>query len=155
MNTSRRDFIKIGILTAVVTGTNSIALGSSSAQSKIFADDLTSEFSGESFLNKTADDLRRYIGAEFIFLTIRGTISVVLSEVSEESKSIKTRRDFTRTMRGKRSAQNYVVSFEMPNDKFTQETYHLWHPDFGEFDIFLVPGKRGASFLLHGVINRL
>jgi hypothetical protein len=155
MNTSRRDFIKIGLLTAVVTGTNTIAPVSSSAQIKTFADDFTSEPSGDSFLNKTADDLRHYIGAEFLFLTIRGAISVVLSEVTEEPRSIKSRKDFIRPARGKSNVRNYVASFQMPNDKFSQETYRLRHPDFGEFDLFLVPGKRGASFLLHAVVNRL
>ena len=106
-------------------------------------------------MNKTADELRHYIGAEFLFLTIRGAIPVALSEVTEESKSIKSRKDFIRPSHGKSNARNYVVSFQMPDDKFSQETYRLWHPDFGEFDLFLVPGKRGATFPLHAVINRL
>jgi len=154
MNTSRRNFIKLGTISAAFIGTNLFAPVSSSAQKRWLADDsLPANLLQDPFLNKTGEDFRQYVGAEFMVLTAAGATSMILSEVTETSGSVKSSKGSGRS-RGRSGTQNFVLSFQLPTGGLPQETYRLWHSDFGQFDLFLVPGKRGDFFLLHAVINR-
>lgn len=158
MKISRRNFIKTGTLAVFVIGANLFKPTALPAQKRMSADDLN--LIGplrDPILTKTADDFSGYIGAEFILLTADTTVSAILSEVTNEMpKRAKEAGFLNKSSRSRKStAQNFVLSFKLPSDEFPQATYQLWHPDFGQFNLFLVPSNHDKLFLLHAVINRL
>lgn len=158
MNTSRRDFIKFGALAAVFGSANFSTRASSAAQNKLLTDNLNlQEGSKNAPLDITAKDFKQCVGTEFMLLQLKGATSIILVEITE-TLTLKDAHSGNRSIESTPvtdTAKNFVLSFQLPTGKFSQKTYQLWHPNFGQFDLFLVPGRRIAPFMMYSVINQI
>lgn len=157
MNKSRRNFIKIGSSAAVFAGTNLLTSVFSSAQEKSAASrEFSSQVLGDPLFGLTSENFKKYVGAEFILITDRQTVSATLSNVTQVTMPIKSKQTFKQAIVGNMIAENFMLSFQLSAKNFPQATYQFWHPNLGQFPLFLVPGerKKGQTFL-HAVINRI
>jgi hypothetical protein len=133
MKYTRRDFIKFGSLAAGILPTLA-SHGFARADS----------MSGALFL-QNSDSFRGLIGSQFTFYRTDLASTAVLTEVQDYQAA------------GIKSGGNcFSLVFEMPSDDFVQETYDMFHPSIGKFELLSVPGKseKGTSLLI-AVINRL
>lgn len=158
MNISRRNFVKTGTVATFFAGTGLLAPILAAAQRKLstsFA--IPAQVSSDPLFSLTAADFQNFVGSEFTILNAASGANVaVLSNVTEIRRPVKTVRRFGSVFNRKTRGENFVLSFSLPADGFSQATYQLWHPNFGPFDLFLVPGKReNNQNLLHAVINRI
>lgn len=152
MNISRRNFIKLGGAAAFV-GTNLLmpvlANGQKTSGSLSV---LPMEALADPFFYLTAEDFKKYVGAEFLLFTETGAIPAVLSDVTQVKAAKSARRAARKSSQP--VAETFSLSFNLPTEGFQQATYRLQHPNLGEFDLFLVP-EASSKFLLHAVINRI
>ena len=156
MNTSRRNFIKIGALTGIFTGTNLLTSVFSFAQEKSAFGELPSEVLGDPFLYLTAAEFRKHLDTEFSVLTEEVETIAVLSKVTQIRHPVKSTRGSGNSIRRKPTPENFVLSFRLPKSGFPQATSNLRHTHLGQFDLFLVPGSNeNDENLLHAVINRI
>jgi hypothetical protein len=153
MNISRRNFIKLG--SAAFAATNFLIPLSANAAKKtngVFGA-LPPEALADPFLYLTAADFKKYVGTEFSLITESGKTAAVLSNVTQV-KPAKSADGSSKNSRRQPVAETFTLSFKLSKDGFRQETYRLWHPGLGEFDLFLVPEASRKSSL-HAVINRI
>lgn len=146
MKFSRRHFIKLGGATAAgIFGFGSFTFGQ---KISVSANDLPAEMFADPLYGHGADDFRKYLGTEFSLLTEGEMITAVLADV--KSSVVRRNHNFRN-----RRAECFTLSFNLPSD-MPQATYTIFHPNLGNFDLFLVPGKSDeADSLLHAVINRI
>ena len=142
MNFSRRDFFKLG-----GTAAAGIILGS-----ERFA------FAGEErtvdlLSLQNANAFKNLIGSEFFLVTAAIATPAVLTEVV--NLPVSTPKSDQRKSRRKK-AECFSLSFQIPLTEVPQATYAISHPQMGQFDLFMVPGRSefGES-LLHAIINRI
>lgn len=142
MKYTRRDFIKIGgfagfgvgLLSALspnVHGQNLI-----SPIGQVFEDTL-------SFYNSAT--FENLVGSEFVIYTKNSAFSAVLNNVNADS-----------SLKNKNGGECFTLIFELSAENFSQNTYEMFHPSVGTFELFLVPGKspKGATLGI-AVINRI
>lgn len=129
MKLTRRDFVKVG-------GSAALAVFGLSTTSFAFLKNTAIE-------NHSSNSFRNLIGEKF---------SISGSEASAVAKLVKV-QDFPYKTKG---GECYSMMFEMPSDDFVQDTYEMFHPSIGKFELLSVPGKgENDSSLLISVINRL
>ncbi|MDQ3130916.1 MAG: twin-arginine translocation signal domain-containing protein [Acidobacteriota bacterium] len=146
MKFSRRHFIKLGGATAAaIFGFGSFTFGQ---KNSVTGDDFPAEMFADPLYGHGADNFRKYLGTEFSLMTKSETITAVLADV--KSSVVGKNKKF-----GNKRAECFTLSFNLPSDA-PQATYKVLHPNLGNFDLFLVPGKSDeADSLLHAVINRI
>lgn len=149
MTTSRRNFIKIGSISAALIAGNCLGL-----ENKIFGQSdmlrggkLSPEVYGDPFSLYRADTFSKLIGSPFSLFTEEFAAAAILTGVEK----------FEPAKGGKAaSAECFMLSFRLSSADAKQATYTLIHGELGQFDLLLVPGKneKGEN-LLNAVINRL
>jgi hypothetical protein len=150
MTTSRRNFIKIGSISAALIAGNCLGL-----ENKIFGQSnilrgggkLPPEVYGDPLFLYRADTFGKFIGSPFNLFTEEFAAAAVLVRV-EKTESAKG---------GKvKSAENFILSFRVSSAEAKQATYTVIHGELGQFDLLLVPAinEKGEN-LLNAVINRL
>lgn len=146
MKFSRRHFIKLGGATAAtIFGFGSFTFGQ---KKSVTAGDFPAEMFADPLYGHGADDFRKYLGTDFTLMTEGAMISAALVAVNS---SVIRRNKNNRNIK----AECFTLSFRLPSDA-PQATYTVFHPNLGNFDLFLVPGKSDkAESLLHAVINRI
>lgn len=141
MKYTRRDFIKFGSFAGLVAGTIP-AFAKSALGQDLFSDSLKTI--SDPFFFQNAATFQTLVGSEFIVYSDDSTVSAVLSKV-EISDSVR-----------KNSGECFSLSFEMPSDNFAQNTYRMFHPTIGYFELLSVPGLRdNGRSALTAIINRI
>lgn len=142
MKFSRRNFIKLGSATTLgILGFGGVSFGRTKS---FFADDLPAGMFSDPLFGHSADVFKKYIGTSFSMITESVALTVVLSAVKSSVVPGRNRR-----------AECFTLTFNLPSDS-PQATYAVFHPNLGNFDLFLVPGKTNeAKSLLHAVVNRI
>jgi hypothetical protein len=128
MGFTRRDFIKFGGIAAVST------IGLSG---QVFA-----AKGGADLAHLNGDAFRGLIGTEFVVSTAEVSVSATLSEV----------RDFTKPSK---KGECFLLVFDARAERVEQATYSVFHPQIGNFDLFLTEGKTKHGPTLMAVINRI
>ena len=156
MNTTRRNFIKATAIAAVFAGTDLFASLVSAAETS--HDPLAQtpgEILADPFYFLTAEDFKKRIGANFSLIRGNSATTVQLYKVTQSVRPTGNTQNSaasTRTV----TKETFTLTFRAPAGDFSQATYKLWHPNFGQFNLFLVPGaKASGMILLHAVINRI
>lgn len=148
MATSRRNFIKIGGISAALLTTGSLGIGRN-----VFGESLPAEAYSDALYSYRADTFRKLIGSEFSVFTDDFAATAVLTEVRDSP--------FTdaKKMSGKSetvSTEDFTLSFKIPDGAAKQATYTVINSELGQFDLLLVPAQNAkGEFLLDAVINRL
>jgi hypothetical protein len=125
MNFSRRDFVKLGGIAAVASlGFLSSAFGQTT-------DDV--------LIQQTAESFRRRIGTEF-YMT------------SNDVSTVATLTDIKDFPHKTDNGESFLMEFEIPLTPKKEDIYRVWHPDLGNFDLFLTKGENRT---LLATINRL
>lgn len=154
MSISRRNFIKIGgVSAALLAGTN-LGIEAAVLGKTVGADGLKlpSEVYGDPLFSYHADTFRNLVGSEFGLQTKDFAATAVLTALKENSFVSR------RTLKGRQiqPAENFMLLFRISSAEFKQETYTMFHPELGTFDLLLVPSKNDkGENLLKAVINRL
>jgi hypothetical protein len=93
----------------------------------------------------SAELFEKLIGSEFTIYSGNSAESAILTGV----RSYKTPDE-------KPGGECFSLEFELTSDDYEQNTYEMFHPSPGGFELFLVPGKRikNESSLI-AVINRI
>lgn len=132
MKYSRRDFIKAGALaTSFIPAFNIFGFGR--------ANDVNETPSSQNY-----DSFGKLIGSQFTFFKADSSATGVLIEV----KSFETPG---KRMRG----ECFSMVFELDADNYPGDTYQIFHPSMGMFELLTVGGRSEKTSLLIGVINRL
>lgn len=155
MKTTRRNFIKAAAIAALFAGTDMFAsLGSAAETNDPFAP-IPSETLADPFYFLTAEDFKKRIGANFSLIRGNGATTAQLYKVTQSVRPTGNTQNSaasTRTV----TKETFTLTFRAPAENFPQTIYKLWHPNFGQFNLFLVPGaKASGMILLHAVINRI
>ncbi len=129
MNYSRRDFMRVGGLALGL-----IPLFSIPAFGK-------QDVSDSSSLFQSIETFRDLLGSEFTFYRADSAAIGVLSEVIPFESA-------------KKSSASFSMVFELSREGFPQETYEVFNPAIGKFELFAVPGlsKKGVPLLI-AVVN--
>lgn len=153
MNTTRRNFIKASAVAAIFAGTDLFASLASAAE---FSGGMPNGTSADRLLYLTSEDFKKHIGAQFSLIGEKEVIAARLLDVTHTVKPIKVAQYLTGRSRQKLLKETFTLSFQVSTDDFSQETFQVWHPNLGQFDLFLVPGaKEREQVLIHAVINRI
>jgi hypothetical protein len=156
MNTTRRNFIKASALAAFFAGTDLFASTASAAENSAALGELQTEISGDRLFYLTAEDFKKYIGAQFSLIGEKDVVNAELSSVAQSVKPPGIARSLNKASSRKLTKETFTLSFRVPSGGFSQATYQVWHPNLGQFDLFLVPsGKGHDQILVHAVINRI
>ena len=157
MNTTRRNFIKAGAFVAVFAGTDLFASLVSAAETSddLFAP-IPSGILADPFYFLTAEDFKKRIGANFSLIRGNGTTTAQLYNVTQSVRPTGNTQNSAATSPRTVTKETFTLTFQAPAGNFSQTTYKLWHPNLGQFNLFLVPGaKVSGMMLLHAVINRI
>ena len=154
MSISRRNFIKIGSVSAALVAGNCFGFESGVfAQTNVLSGvSLPSEIGSDLLFSYNAGRFKKLIGSpfnisarDFAGMAVLNSVEDVSFAGSKTSKNIKSK-----------TAENFILSFQISSDQARQETYAVSHSDLGQFDLLLVPAKsaRGEN-LMTAVINRI
>lgn len=155
MTISRRHFIKIGSISAVLIAGNCLGLENEvfGQASNTYGESLPAEVYSDPLSSYHADTFRRLVGAEFSLFTEDFAATAVLSEVRD---SIFTNRKKPRGKSTIVSSEDFTLLFDIPYSTAKQATYTVINRELGQFNLLLVPGQnQRGGFLLSAVINRL
>lgn len=153
MKTTRRNFIKASVIAAVFAGSDLVA--SATGNSSAFGN-LPDETLSDRLFSLTSEDFKKHIGGQFTLIRDKKVISAQLAEVVQTVRPIKIAQHLSGGSRRKLVRETFTLSFQTPDSDFSQETYRVWNPSLGQFDLFLVPGKNeGEQVFIHAVINRV
>jgi hypothetical protein len=126
MNFSRRDFVKMGGITAIASlGFSSFAFGQTQ-------DNVLSQ--------QTSESLRRLIGTEFYFTSDNTSTTAILTNIKDFPK---------KTLNG----QSFSMEFQIPLKRINEDNYRVWHTDLGNFELYCTAGKNGKSRTLLATIS--
>ncbi len=128
MKFSRRNFIKLGGISALAAQGFS---GSVFGQTRNSAD-----------LLKSSRQISTLVGTDFYIVSDRVQTTVKLMNV----------KDFPHKTVG---GESYTMEFKVPQRLAKEDTYHVWHPQMGNFDLFMTEGRNGRQKTLMAIINRL
>lgn len=156
MNTTRRNFIKATAIAALFAGTDLFAsLVSAAETSHDPLAQIPGEILADPFYFLTAEDFKKRIGANFSLIRGNSVTTVQLYKVTQSVRPTGNTQNSAASPRTV-TKEAFTLTFRAPAGNFSQTTYKLWHPNFGQFDLFLVPGaKVSGMILLHAVINRI
>ncbi len=155
MTISRRNFIKIGSVSAALIAGGCVGLENSvfGQVKNIYGRVLPAEVYDDALLSYHADTFRRLVGSEFSLFTEDFAATAVLSEVRD---SVFAARRKIRSLRKTVSSKDFTLLFEIQDDTAKQATYTIIHPNLGQFELLLVPGQsQTGGFMMSAVINRL
>lgn len=156
MNTTRRNFIKATAIAAVFAGTDLFAsLVSAAETSHDPLAQIPSEILADPSYFLTAEDFKKRIGANFSLIRGNGATTAQLYKVTQSVRPTENTQNTSASAQTV-TKETFTLTFRAPAGNFPQATYKLWHPNFGQFNLFLVPGaKASGMILLHAVINRI
>ncbi len=141
MKYTRRDFIKYGKIAFFAVGAMPFLAEKTIGQSLA---SLHTKSGNDTLLIHNADSFQKLVGSEFTFYQDNSTVSAELTNVKISKPSLKN------------PGENFSLDFEMPSADFEQNTYKMFHPTIGYFELLSVPGKQtNGKSLLIAVINRL
>jgi hypothetical protein len=140
MKYTRRNFIKFGGLAGLAVGTIPVlAKGAFGLNLSTNRHNAISE--AFIFQNATFQNL---VGSDFIVYSDDSAATSVLREV-----------EILDPVR-KGSGECFSLSFEMPTNNFSQNTYRMFHPTIGYFELFAVPGLHDNGMTtLTAIVNRI
>jgi hypothetical protein len=128
MNFSRRDFVKMGGITAIASlGFSSFAFGQT--QSDVLS-------------VQTPESLRPLIGTQFYFTSDNISTSAILTNIKDFPK---------KTANG----QSFSMEFNVRLKRINDDCYRVWHTELGNFELYCTAGKNGKSRTLLATITRL
>lgn len=128
MKFTRRKFIKLGGIAAITT----IGLSNNSF-SFSFEDQLAS---------LSLENFQQLIGEQFI----------ILNEVNSYSATLVNVKDFATNQK---HGVCFSMEFSVDSKNLRQSTYDVFHPNIGNFQLFMTEGKRGKAKTLIAIINRI
>jgi hypothetical protein len=128
MKFTRRDFVKLGGFATIA------AFGFSGSAFAGTNDDVLS--------NQTAESFRQLIGTEFYIRRERSSISARLVKVEDFPNKTK-------------KGECFLLVFETSLKRVEQAIYNLYHPNIGNFELFMSEGLIGRRRTLVATINRL
>ena len=143
MSTSRRRFLKAGMLTALFAA---VPVRDVLGQSWKDRDGNPGEVPGaqsDNLGNYSKATFKSYLNSVFQLHTVYGIVEVTLADVGD--------------MSGSKSGECFSLLFRGGSRALRQGTYMLVHPSLGAFSLFLVPGgsdQNGAQEYV-ATINRL
>ena len=143
MSTSRRKFLKAGMLTALFAA---VPLRGVLGQSWKDRDGNPGEVPGaqsDTLSNYSKATFKSYLNSIFQIHTVYGIVEVTLTEVGDMTSS--------------RGGEAFSLLFRGGSRPLKQDTYRLVHPSLGTFSLLLVPGRpdsNGAQSYV-ATINRL
>ena len=154
MTISRRKFIKIGSVSAVLIAGTNFGINADVFGQTAYSDgfNLPSEVYGDPLFSYRAETFRKLIGSEFNLKAENFAETVVLTALAEESLADR------KISKGKyvESKEDFMLSFRISSAEAQQANYTIFHPELGKFDLLLVPAKNNkGENLLNAVINRL
>jgi hypothetical protein len=131
MKYSRRDMIKFGGLTVISSlGLSGAAIG----QRRLFESDLLLTLGARSF--------RPLVGTYFYLSAGEFSETAILDSITELSP---------KTKRG----ECFILDFEINTDEAQQAVYQMFHPELGNFEMLLVPGRRTGKSIITATVNRI
>ncbi len=129
MNISRRNFMMLGGMSALaMQGITSAVFGQT-------------DFAAAPPVRKL-ESFRALVGTDFYIASEKVTTTIKLTNIKESPHKTKNGESFT-------------MEFKVPQNYAKEDTYHVWHPQMGNFDLFMTAGKTGKRKVLIAVINRL
>ncbi|MFN2533236.1 MAG: hypothetical protein ABR555_18285 [Pyrinomonadaceae bacterium] len=144
MTTTRRSFLKSGIIFTVLAKAPSVFgrvgdVSSKELMDPAFAD--AADFSRENFA--------KLVNTEFMVRLNNTTVALTLAEVNEALTTMK--RGYRRP-----PGENFSLIFTGPygNYRLDQETYLVKHKALGSFSLFLVPIGPRENHRYEAIINR-
>ncbi len=154
MSISRRNFIKIGSVSAVLLAGTSLGIEAAGFGKSGYSDgfSIPPEVYGDSLFSYRAETFKKLVGAEFSLQTEEFAETAVLTEIMENSFVSR------KILKGKyiEPEETFILSFRVPAADQQQATYTMFHPELGKFDLLLVPATNDkGENLLNAVINRL
>jgi hypothetical protein len=151
MNYSRRGFIKAGGFAAVATfGLASLGFGQ---KGHSLDADLPNEIYSDPMYYQNAESFKNHVGSEFSIMGRNEVTTAVLVEVKESSTNNKSA---AMAKLRKYTPESFSLAFQINSSAMQQKTYPVCHPNFVQFDLFMVPGKKAnGAHLLHAVFNRI
>lgn len=157
MNTTRRNFIKATAIAAVFAGTDLFtSLVSAAETSHDALAQIPGEILADPFYFLTAEDFKKRIGANFSLIRGNGVTTAQLYKVTQSVTPTGNTQNSAPASTRTVTKETFTLTFRVPAGDFSQTTYKLWHPNLGQFNLFLVPGaKASGMILLHAVINRI
>lgn len=129
MKFTRRNFVKLGGF-AVLAG---ITLPNS-AFGQISKNNILANLTTESF--------RGLVGSEFYILSENLSMPSVLVKVQDFPAATET-------------GECFALTFEVKALRVEQATYRVFHPELGNFELFMTEGKNGRRKALMAIINRI
>lgn len=156
MKTTRRNFIKAAAIAALFAGTDMFAsLGSAAETNDPFAQ-IPSETLADPFYFLTAEDFKKLIEANFSIIAGNSVTTAQLLKVTQTVRPTASTQSSATTAPRTVTKETFTLTFRSVSGNFSQVTYRLWHPNLGQFNLFLVPGtKVGGKTTLNAVINRI
>lgn len=129
MKFTRRNFVKLGgfAVLAGITLPNS-AFGQIS-ENNILA-------------NLTTESFRDLVGSEFYVLSENLSTPSILVKVQDFPAATET-------------GECFALTFAVKAKRIKQATYRVFHPELGNFELFMTEGKSGRSNALIALINRI
>ena len=154
MSISRRNFIKIGSVSAALLAGTSLGIKAAGFGQADNAGglNLPPEVYGDPLFSYRAETFKKLVGSEFNLQKEEFAESAVLTEISENSSVNR------KILPGNyiEPEENFMLSFRVSSAEAEQENYTMFHPELGKFDLLLVPAQNDkGEMLLNAVINRL
>jgi hypothetical protein len=156
MNTTRRNFIKSSAFAAFFAGTGLFSSLASASENSVAQGELSNDVLGDRLSYLTSEDFKKHIGTQFSLIREEEVITAQLLGITQTIRPIKIAQHLSGGSRRKLTRETFTLSFQTLTDDFSQATYQVWHPNLGQFDLFLVPGsKQGDQIFINAVINRI
>lgn len=156
MNTTRRNFIKSSAFAAFFAGTGLFSSLASASENSVAPGELPDDVLRDRLFYLTSEDFKKYIGAQFSLIRENDVSTAQLLGVTQTIRPVRIARNPSGESRRKLMRETFTLSFRVLNGDFSQATYQVWHPNLGQFDLFLVPGsKQGEQIFINAVINRI
>jgi hypothetical protein len=156
MNTTRRNFIRASAFAAFFAGTGLFSSLASASENSVAPGELPNDALGNRLFYLTSEDFKKYIGAQFSLTRENDVTTAQLMGVTQTIRPNKIAQNLSGGSRRKLMRETFTLSFQSLNGDFSQATYQIWHPNLGQFDLFLVPGsKQGEQISINAVINRI
>ena len=156
MNTTRRNFIRTSAFAAFFAGTGLFSSLASASENSVASGGLPDDALGDRLFYLTSEDFKKYIGGQFSLIHEKEVTTAQLLDVTQTIRPIKIARNLSGASRRKLTKETFTLSFQVLNGDFSQATYQVWHPNLGQFDLFLVPSStQGEQILISAVINRI
>jgi hypothetical protein len=152
MNTARRNFLKLGTITAATIAMPLGAIGRAGKSAPPSFQATGDEYDALSYL--TAEDFKPFAGGVFKAQSASGTTSVILAEVQDAATLNPSAATKTGTIAPAAGQGTFALRFRGISGKpLEQGTYVFQNKAFPPFAMFIVPSSSHPANYL-GLVNR-